>query len=148
MSSCHSARCSCPDCAPTERWCVVDDKQIHSCQVLSRAFVERSRKKPLKDGRVWMRLEEVPQEMREAYLGKVYGTPAARDMEYLADCPFCGSIAVMTSGAFAEGVRRFFVICANPDCGCSLNPVLRESEAARLWNRRLIQFRAVVPSPG
>ena len=148
----HAPYCSCPICGPVDKWCVTDGKNVFNVHNFSRAYVEQqTRNKQLKDGRYWEKLDNLPQELRESYLQDNYvkGQVSAV-LHPIADCPFCASVAVLTCcwGQRDENhpaaYRLHYVICANPQCACSLRPRLSELEAINTWNMRAIQLRAVV----
>lgn len=85
------------------------------------------------------RIENVNKELREAnrdLLSKSAGTE-------LLPCPFCGGIAALTHDVPKSGFKRggvihklWYVICADPECGCHRRKKFSITEAVRLWQER------------
>ena len=111
---------------------------------LSQAEIERRQKgRQLKLGRTWVKYEDLTQVQREGWLANGKGH-VVEATQYIADCPFCASIAVTTCHVMQDGNYKHFVVCANPDCGCSLTPDWNLPEAIKRWNRRAITLRAIL----
>lgn len=137
----HAPYCRCAGCGGVTKWAVYDGDKVFTVDNLSRVEIERRKQgKQLKDGRYWLKWDDVPVEAREAYLSVKRNALAAADP---FDCPFCASIATLTCVP-ARAQLLHFVICANPDCGCSLKASYSPIEAVLKWNRRAIQLRMVV----
>ena len=142
----HPPYCSCKVCGPVDKWAVYDGKRVFTVDNLSRLTVEtRQQRKQLRDGRYWIKWEEVPQEHKEAFLG----TKSVKELDifnaYVADCPFCASAGFLTfERKDASNLLLYFVVCTNWQCACSVKPSFDPKTALERWNRRVVQLRAVV----
>lgn len=152
----HRPFCSCPLCGPVDKWTVYDGKKVFTVENLSRAELERRQKaKQLKEGRYWLKWDEVPQAHKEAYLGTKSLKMVDIFQAFVADCPFCASAGFLTCERFStqqsfdergpDGyVLLYFVICTNHECGCHVKGSFDPMVAIKRWNQRVVALRAVV----